>query len=276
MSTAPVTPPPAKGGLPRTVVLVCIFIGLAVGVLLAGSAAVIGLSIASADTDRTARTFPAAERLRIEAGGGDVTVVGERRDDVRVEAEIRHTMWREDWKPEIELRGDALRLGNDCSMWIFVGTGECGASYTVRVPYATALAMDDGGSGDRRVVRVAGRVDVETGSGDVELLDASGPLTVDADSGDVDVDAYRGRSLVARADSGDVEVRALRAPSGLRAEADSGDVTVTVPDAAYRVSVATGSGDEDVQLTDDPRAQRTIVIRTGSGDVSLSGAAAGR
>lgn len=274
MSATQAPPPAPKRGLPRPFVALCVLIGVFVGAY----AVLTLLSIATASTEHRTRTFRAVGELRVAAGGGDVTIVGERRDDVRVDLEIQLGMWRGAWQPEIQLRsgGDDLRLGSECSVWAHIGVSDCGAAFTIRVPRSTNVVVTDGGASDVRVERLDGRVEIATDSGDVEVHDVGGPLTVDADSGDVEVDAYRGLVATATADSGDVELRTLRAPRSLRAQADSGDITIAVPDVAYRVEVDTDSGDEDVQVADDPRARRTITARTDSGDVAIYGVGSAR
>jgi hypothetical protein len=252
------TPPPTGRDPLRVVVGACVAIGLLLAIPLVAVAFVTLTAITSDSVERRARTFPPVERLRIDPGGGDVTVVGERRADVRVEMRIHRNAWRDDWQPTVKLMPDrVLRLGSDCSVWMFAGTGECGASFTVRVPSATAVAVLGGGSSDVRLDALSGPLDVSTGSGDIE------------------VDGYRGAVVSAAAGSGDIELWAVRAPRRLRAQAGSGDVTVVVPDVPYRVAVDTGSGDEDIQVIDDPSAEPTITVRTGSGDVEVVGVGGG-
>lgn len=250
---APSHSTPPHGGLLRFAVGVAVVVGALIAVLLVGGALVTVLATTSDEVERSGRSFPATERLRIDTGSGDVTVIGERRADVRVEARVHHNMFHGDGRATVALRDGTLRLDGDCSLWTFLGARECGTSFTVRVPRGTAVAVLGGGSSDVR-------------------LDAlSGPLDVQLGSGDVDVDAYRGTAVRATTGSGDVELRTLRPPRRLLARTGSGDVEIVVPDVPYSVGVDTGSGDEDVQVTDDPTADRSIEVRTGSGDVSVFG-----
>lgn len=245
--------PAAARRLPRFVVGVFVVIGLLMALLLLAAGFLAITAVTTDSVERRARTFPAVEQLRVRPGSGDVTIRGERREDVRVDMRIHHNMWRNDWQPGVEMRGDLLWLDNECAVWTVVAPGQCGASFTIRVPRATAVALVGGGSSDVRVERLAGALDVATGSGDVE------------------VDGYRGAVVTVTAGSGDVELESLRTPRRVWAQAGSGDVAITVPHAAYRVDVHTGSGDEDVQVADDPRSDRSIDVRTGSGDVELLG-----
>lgn len=266
MSTT-VPPPPRRRGLPRAFVAACV----ALGVLIGAYAVLMLLSIASASTEHRARSFAAVERLRIDTGSGDVTVVGERRGDIRVEMLIQRGMWRGAWQPDVGLdhADGTLTLASECSVWAHIGVGECGASFTVRVPRGTGVDVH-ASSGDVRIANLARPVTVDASSGDVHVTDTSGRLSLAADSGDVHVEGYRGTRLATQASSGDIDVSTLRAPLRLSADADSGDIDVSVPDVAYRVAVETDSGDQDVQVRQDPDARHAIEARASSGDVTIA------
>lgn len=267
MATTPPAPAaPKRSGLPRAFVGVCVVLGALIGAY----AVLMLVSIATASTEHRTRTFRAVDALRVDTGSGDVTIIGEARDDVRVEMEIQRGMWRGAWQPDVAMRADgrSLRLGSDCSTWAHIGVSDCGASFTVHVPRGTRVAVD-ASSGDVTAIGIAGAVDVGASSGNVRAEDVSGPLTLDASSGDIDVGGFRGTTLSASASSGDIELRTRRAPRSLRAEASSGDVTIAVPDATYRVEVETDSGDENVGIRQDPDAQRSIEAKSSSGDVTI-------
>ncbi len=265
-TTAPPTPRKPRG-LPRSFVALCI----ALGVLVGAYTVLMLLSLTTASTEHRVRTFAAVEGLRIGAGGGDVTVIGERRRDMRIEMEIQRGMWRGAWQPHVGVQqgGRRLQLESHCSVWAHIGVGDCGASYTVHVPRGTRLVVD-ASSGDVRVAGVERPVTVAASSGDVHVEDLAAPLHLSVSSGDIHVEGYRGTDASVEASSGDIDVRALRAPHRLRAVASSGDVDLAVPDKPYRVTVQTDSGDQSVQVRRDPRASRVIDARASSGDVSIA------
>lgn len=264
MSTA--APPPRTRGLPRAFVALCVLLGVVVGLY----AIVTLLSIATASTEHRTRTFDAVDHLHVEAGSGDVLVVGEARGDISVEMEIQRGMWRGAWQPQVDLQSDGrrLRLGSDCSLWAHIGVSDCGASFTIRVPRATEVAVDVS-SGDVTVRSLAAPVAITASSGDVRAEDVRARLRAEASSGDVDVAGFRGDHVDARASSGDVKVSATRPPRSVRAAASSGNVTIVVPDVAYRVAVDTGSGDRNVLVRQDPDARRSIEAKASSGDVTV-------
>jgi hypothetical protein len=253
-------------GLPRTFIAICV----ALGVLVGAYTVVTLLSLTTASTEHRVRTFAAVPELRIDAGEGDVTVVGERRRDMRVEMEIQRGMWRGAWQPHVRTQhgGRRLELESHCSVWAHIGVGDCGASYTVHVPRGTRLVVD-ASSGDVRVAGTARPVTIDASSGDVHVDGVSARVRVTASSGDVHVADYRGVDASVQASSGDIHVRALRTPRRLRAIANSGDIDLAVPDKRYRVTVQTDSGDQSVQVRQDPDASRVIEARASSGDVSI-------
>jgi hypothetical protein len=127
----------------------------------------------------------------------------------------------------------------------------CSITYEVQVPAGQAISIDGG-------------------SGDIELRDLDGRVTAIAGSGDLSASGLISRSVALSAGSGDISATLDRAPVTLRAIAGSGDVSLHVPGDAYRLTVSTGSGDRSVSgLSDHPASKRSIVARTGSGDISV-------
>jgi hypothetical protein len=269
MSTHPPSQPPtsSKGGLPRPFIALCV----AIGALIAAYCVLTLVSLAMASTEHRTRTFPiAAHQLHVDTGAADVRIVGERRSDVRVDMEIHRGMFRNGFQPRVEMnqRGHELQLDSHCSLMAHVGVGDCGASYTVRVPRGTTVAVK-ADSGDVRVENLDRDVTVDSSSGDVHVDDTTGALRVTASSGDVHVAGYRGSELAVDAHSGDVHVDSLRAPDRLRVETGSGDVHVAVPDVPYDVRVDTGAGDRHVTVRENTEAPRKIQASTSSGDVTI-------
>jgi Putative adhesin len=268
MSTGLSAPPPpsTRRGLPRAFVALCVLIGAFVGVYVVVSL----LSITTASTEHRTRTFQAVDALGIDAGSGDVEIVGERREDIRIDMEIQRGMWRGAWQPELDLTSDnrELSVASECSLWAHIGVTDCGASFTIRVPRGTEVQAN-ASSGDVTVAGLTGRVVLDTSSGDVHATDMAGSLVIGSSSGDIEVVRHRGGELDASSSSGDVDVEVSRPLRRLDLAASSGDVTAVVPDVRYRVVVATGSGDEDVNVQQDPDAARLIDVKASSGDVTV-------
>ncbi|MCC2309411.1 DUF4097 family beta strand repeat-containing protein [Cellulomonas chengniuliangii] len=105
----------------------------------------------------------------------------------------------------------------------------------------------------------SGDVDVEDVTGDVEARSSDGGVTVRSVSGHVRANSGSGRVLVGAA-RGDVE-----------ATSSDGAVTVHGPAEPVALTIATNDGRTTVEGPTDPTASRTVVIRSGSGNVAYLG-----
>jgi len=253
-----------RRGLPRPVVAACVAIGVVVAAW--GGLSLVALTMRTTDT--TIRTYAVQGPLEVSAANGDVTIIGEDRDDVRVNARATWSLKR----PSVALRRDGGRVVLDGScggFWGHVDAFGCTIDIELRVPRDRAVTARTT-SGDVRVLDLAGPVAVRASSGDVRAERVAGRLDVATSSGDVGIVGFRGRAVAARASSGDVTVRAAAPPQRTVVHAASGDVTIAVPDAVYAVAVRTGSGDEHVAVRQSPDAARVIDVRTGSGDITVA------
>ena len=174
------------------------------------------------------------------------------------------------------------------SKLVLGGCGDqCSVDYEVLVPSADVRVSGVAGSGDVRlegvaavevrvdsgnaVVRdVSGAVRVDNGSGDVEVTSVGGDFAGSVDSGHARLSGIRGAVTVENG-SGDIDVE-MAAVASVRADADSGNVTVRVPRGAYRVDVQVDSGTRTVDVEDAPGASAELVLRSGSGDITVRAA----
>lgn len=257
-----VTTTERKKSLPGPFVWICV----AIAVLTAGWLGLSVVALASRHTDTATRTYPAGELLQLTGHSGDVTIVAQERDDVRVDSRSKWSLAR----PDVELRreGDRLVIDGDCGFWDDIGPGGCSTSFEIYVPRDTRIDATTA-SGDMRVTGARADTRLKTSSGDVRADDVAAPLSLQSSSGDIDVVGFGGREAFTRTSSGDVTVRAEVVPERIEARTSSGDVTVAVPDAIYDVEANTSSGDEQVHVRQDPDARRVIDARTSSGDVEV-------
>jgi hypothetical protein len=244
-----------------------IVFGVAVGLFCVAYAALSLAALTVSRSDESTHVYSDVQRLRIEGGNGDITVVAEQRDDVQVTARRTWSLGRPDVEQGFE--GGVLKLSGSCGFWGSIGPNGCSTTFVVHVPRNLEVDVR-GSSGDVTGRGLAGSAYLCTSSGDVEAIDVSGPLIVRASSGDVTVDGYGGADVSAHASSGDVEVVTRSVPQRVEAVASSGDVTVAVPGGVpYHVETDTSSGDEDVQVDQSQDAPRTIEARASSGDVRV-------
>lgn len=257
MPTAP------RKRLSRPFVVVCAGLGVLTVVYFALSFVALGVR----QTKTTAASYAGVDRLQIDGGSGDVTLIGEQRDDVRV---VARTKWGLDEPDHLQQFSDGvLKVDGGCGFWGGFGIDGCTTDFEIHVPADIPIRAEVD-AGDLRASGLDGRVQLEANSGDVRVEDVSGPLTVDVDSGDVMVIGYRGRDASVGANSGDLEIRTQVVPDRIKAVTDSGDVTIAVPGGeVYDVDTETDSGDTDVQVDQSVDAPRTIEANTNSGDVRV-------
>ncbi len=75
-------------------------------------------------------------------------------------------------------------------------------------------------------------------------------------------------SISASTGSGGVDLEFASAPDLVEVSTGSGSVEITVPEGTYAVAIDTASGSETIEgVVDDPAAERTITVDTGSGGI---------
>jgi hypothetical protein len=220
--------------------------------------------------------------VRLQNGSGNVIVRGR---EGATETEIRrHVEYPKDAdKPggvSHRMEGSTLVLdgcGNRCSVDYEVTvpskdvriTGE-NSSGDVRLEGVASVEVGIG-SGDATVRDVAGVVSVDNGSGDLEVAGVGGDFTGKVGSGNTRLSDMRGQVTI-DSSSGDVTVR-LASVASVRVDAGSGNLTVEVPDGGYKIDVDAGSGNKDIKVKNDPNASAQLILRAGSGDVTVRTAA---
>jgi hypothetical protein len=213
--------------------------------------------------------------IALDNGSGNVTI---RATDTATTTVHQH--YRYHWgKPgrSYRLDGDELTLG-DCG-W------NCTVDYDVTVPRG-AVVGGDVSSGELKLSGVSG-VDVDVSSGDADIADVTGPVKLQADSGSVRLSDVTGRTDL-DVSSGEVQAGGLRGPVGVdassgnvrlelatpqdvRADASSGSIQILVPaDAVYRVKADADSGEESINVRQDPHAPHVLDLHASSGNISAS------
>jgi hypothetical protein len=169
--------------------------------------------------------------------------------------------------------------------------GRCNLTAALQLPARTALSLSTYG-GDVTVPGFTGRqLTLDTDGGNVNAGDLTGDLSLSTGGGDVTVAAVHG-SLQARTDGGNVNIDAMRtldpsiqsgggdvflaaaaAPDSVQITSDGGNVTLVLPpgqDGQYKVSMNAGGGSESNAVGDDSSANKSIVIDSGGGDITVS------
>lgn len=143
----------------------------------------------------------------------------------------------------------------------------CSVDYTVTVPPGIPVSGKSSSGGVE--LTGLGAVDIDVDSGGVRLDGISGAVDVETSSGGITGKGLNGGPIRARASSGGIDLTATT-PQDVRAEASSGGVTITVPAGAYKVITEAGSGDEKLQITNDPAGAHTLDLRTDSGNITIN------
>jgi DUF4097 and DUF4098 domain-containing protein YvlB len=143
------------------------------------------------------------------------------------------------------------------------------ASLVVLAGRGTVLAQRRLGSGSINGSGASEPVQAETGSGDITVTDVEGAVSTRTGSGSVTGRGLGGGEIKVETGSGDISLE-LDTAAAVSAHASSGAVDPSVPAGRYRVRSTSGSGPEDVSVTDDPTASLLLDVRTGSGDITIS------
>ncbi|MBN1337326.1 MAG: DUF4097 family beta strand repeat protein [Deltaproteobacteria bacterium] len=199
------------------------------------------------DTSERVSVQEPFDRVVVALDSGDVTLNGGGAESVTVRADLAWVggacptwdAWVEDGTLYVEGGCQEPALG-----W-------CAVDIQAELPAGLPVEIRTG-SGDVGIEGL-GSAQVETGSGDVEVLD--GAVAVDVESG-----------------SGDLVVEMAAPFDRIEGRTGSGDVDLTVPAGAYVLDLDTGSGGVDIQrVACDSEAVSLIRVRTGSGDITLTG-----
>jgi hypothetical protein len=229
-------------------------------------------------------TYAATEvsQIEIDSWGGDVRVVHGTEGQVTVERRVHWSYVHPRLTERVE--GDTLYIASRCLAW---PNFRCGTDYVVHVPHGVSVsAASSSGdvsvrdvtgdvrlhasSGDVTVGGVDGDVDVALSSGNLRVDDVHGRVSARTSSGDITMTGLRSAEVNTKASSGDIRLEFAEAPGSVNVRASSGDVDLAVPGRdPYHVQVDTSSGDQNVDVVQDPFASRSIVVDLSSGDVRI-------
>lgn len=125
------------------------------------------------------------------------------------------------------------------------------------------------GSGAIVVAGATEKLQLSTDSGDIRLSQVTGDVELSTESGRVTGSELQLHTWTSTAGSGDVQLAFTSSPASASVTTESGSVSVAVPDDAYRLDVD-GGGSINVAVPSDPGAGRSLTVRTGSGDITIT------
>lgn len=227
-------------------------------------------------------TLVALSVLVVASCGGAVDADGEITDPftrVVVTAgegtiQIERTSGTPEWIAEASYSGeepDFVPRVVEGELIVDEGCGEregCSVDYLISVPEGTEVFARTG-SGDVTITEISASVDIATESGVVFLNTVKGDILVA--TGSADIVGTRLEATTARfiSGSGNIDVSFERVVADLAAETGSGNVTAQLAGGPYNLDVETGSGGIDLKVDDDDTATNTVVLKTGSGDLTV-------
>ena len=239
-----------------------IIAGVVVAAVLTFTGGAVGFGPATTITEQAEFAEPIS-RIRVDTPSGEVEVSAGG-EIVRVERTLSYG----DERPEVieQVEDGVLTLSVRCPSGGFL-IGGCGADYVITAPADVALEVDTG-SGGIDVNGITGGGTFDTGSGGVDLEGVGGEVSADTGSGSIDATALAVTSISASTGSGGVDLEFASAPNLVEVSTGSGSVEITVPEGTYAVDIDTASGSETIEgVVDDPAAERTITVDTGSGGI---------
>jgi DUF4097 and DUF4098 domain-containing protein YvlB len=253
------------------------------------------------DTDTTI-AVPAGTRLRLENVGGEVTIRGWDRNQVRIQASHSSRT-----SVRVSLSQAVLRLTPEGNRGLVRMGGV--VDYVLTIPAAMDVQLDgmfadvniEGTRGQIKVATIEGNITVKGGgddlqlqtingkivvqgargrldlravSEDIEVSDVQGDVVAESVSGDILLARIDGRRVDAQTVSGDVRFDGPFRPNGsYNLLTHSGDITVAIPenaDVSIQTAVANGDVSASFSLpTSERTSRRRGLYRIGSGAASL-------
>lgn len=210
--------------------------------------AVAGLSACSSTQPHKTKTVSYQETspvrtLVIKGDVGDIEVTGA---GSSVSVTEKHRYQKTEPATSHKMDNGTLTLGYSCD------DPQCGVDYTVKVPVGTAVQITDD-TGDVKLSRLAGAVDVTT------------------DSGKITAEGLSSSKARFTTDTGDVDAGFVKSPSAASAKVSTGDVTFTLPTSAkYAVNAHSTTGEVHVDVPQDADAANRITVKAETGNVTVS------
>jgi hypothetical protein len=227
-----------------------IAVAISTAVLVVAAVAMAALWFGTSGT-RSSEYIAAAEvqRIEVDVGDGDVTVVGGGLDEVAVRRtdHYAYNRYPSEWRT---LDNGVVRISSRCPSLVI---GSCASDYHLTVSDNVPVTI--------RVER-----------GDVHLADYRGSADLESRSGSITVTRFCGFVLQAATRQGDIDATSDCSPERLELRTDTGNVHAIVPRGRYRVDTDTNAGTVTVRgITQAVDAPWAIQALSSSGDVTVEG-----
>ncbi|MDD5765418.1 MAG: hypothetical protein PHW79_04080 [Candidatus Marinimicrobia bacterium] len=220
--------------------------------------------------DGTRYTGEIVKKFDVQSGGsldmrnmtGDITVVGEQRNDVEIQEKYRIDAYSESAAGKIlqDEKANYLQKGNNVTV---EGTDHHSRRYdskfNVKIPVAFNVIIKTSG-GDLSLDNMQGRANMHTSGGDIEISDVKGEINGSTSGGDITVDRIVGVTKVTTS-GGDIKIQHHN--GNLWGKTSGGDINVN--DLKGDGDVFTSGGDIDIQAA----VGKILNARTSGGNIGL-------
>jgi len=247
-NTAPseTNPPPRRRRGLRALIKV-----VGVLLLLVGAFWLVGVVTEETDSSQDTLSAEAIDRIAVQVDSGRIEIRAEERADVAVTAERVSSLWSQS-ASSVDVSDGTLSATGGCESTLFMSS--CAVNYTILVPESSVT-----------------EIEARTTAGQIEIDGSSAEVNAETTAGEIRLIDYSGLSAALTTTAGGVTVEAVTPPETLTVETTAGGVDITVPDAGYRVVTDTTVGNVDVAVDQDSESDRSIVVSTTAGGITISG-----
>jgi hypothetical protein len=253
-SPSPLSMPPDEGGRagsgPRAVALL---IGALLTIAFIGYGCLTLVALLSRQHETVQRQFSASavHAVEIDTDGTGVTLVGGVSSGAQ--ATIGYSMswsWTHPRLTTTLADNGTLRVVLRCrSTWAPIG---CSRRLRLAVPSGASIAATSSGGG-------------------ITADGINGNVRLESSGGGIRATGLRGSRADVDSSGGGVRLAFVTAPTSVRVSSNGGGVTVQVPPGSgpYAVNSAASGGGNRVQISTDPRASRTVYVRSSGGGIRV-------
>lgn len=242
--TETTSPPRRRRGLKLFITVIGVLL------LVVGGIWLLGVATQATEVSEDTVAADGIDRVTVQVESGRVEIVVEERPDIAIATERISSAWN-DPQSSVDVADGTLAAIGECESTFFMSN--CAVNYTIAVPQDMITQLD-----------------VTTTAGEIEIQGSAAEVNARTTAGEIRLLDYSGLSANLTTTAGRVTVQVVTPPETLTVETTAGGVDITVPDVGYRVATDTTVGDVDVTVSQDPDSERSIVVATTAGGISIA------
>ena len=191
------------------------------------------------------------DALELRGEAGSISIVIEERADIGVRSELTAGLFDE-VDSDVTLAEGTLSVTDDCDRGVPFFT-DCQVDHELVVP-----------------PEVLDRISIQATAGAIDVRGFDGDLDVFATAGRIVVSDFTGPAADLRSTAGQILVDATVAPQSIDVSTTAGEIAILVPDETYRVETDTTAGTVEVDVREDPDADRSITASSTAGAIRIT------